>query len=845
MSFERSAALLSLGILALLSQRHLFKHFRKRLSDVQLGVLEKVVRSRSRFSSVLCNVKLLEDCLQNSVAPKGIQRRVKKSKVYHSARIERAFVKDELEKSKRTLSEARQEFHRLYRQARAFLSFSDFIRFSRLLSECDRKQRGQLIAKGCRLIRHLRQERFGCQQNDYSTIINLTDIELSTIQKEVLCRGVDFGVPPKVVGPEVLTEFELLYRQATQFEPVSKDAAERSRCQLSAVAREFATTKPDTRSFSLRREHRKALADLRKNHNLVVTKPDKGRATVILTKEDYVEKMMNILRDQSKFLRLGPVSDFDRTAKIEQRLREYLKKLFESREIPEEIYQNILPVGSARPRMYGLPKIHKPDVPFRPILSMCGSPQYDISAWLCNHLKPVIQYYGKHCVKDSFMFSDAIRTKDLTAGGYMCSFDVVSLFTNVPLKEVIDICADALYRNDDIECDLNTLTEGSFRKLMELVTSGVEFSFDGVMYRQIDGVAMGSPLGPALANIFVGFHEKKIPENEWPEMYCRYVDDVFSHFERRDKCARFYGLLNNLHPALQFTMEAEEDGSLPFLDVGVTRTDAGMTTGMYRKPTFTGLYTPWDSYSPTIYKINLVRALTSRILRICSPSVIDMELRTLHNIFIKNGYPGYILEKLITRNTPVRAIGPQRCPVVIRLPWLGDQTNNLVKKINDAVRIAYYAVKVRAVFKTTHAFSLPKDRLPTLSLSQVIYQFECRHCERRYVGKTSQRLTDRIKQHVPRHLVNKTASNKGRPPKTRVKPDDYQSAIASHLASNKACCEQYCDTDFKVLSRGRSKYHLDVLEAMYICESCPVLCKQKNFVTYLKLFQHAHKSTNP
>ena len=108
MSFERSAALLFLGILAFLSQRHLFKHFRKRLSDAQLGVLEKVVRSRSRFSSVLCNVKLLEDCLQNSVAPKGIQRRVKKSKVYHSARIERAFVKDELEKSKRTLSEARQ-----------------------------------------------------------------------------------------------------------------------------------------------------------------------------------------------------------------------------------------------------------------------------------------------------------------------------------------------------------------------------------------------------------------------------------------------------------------------------------------------------------------------------------------------------------------------------------------------------------------------------------------------------------------------------------------------------------------------------------------------------------------
>ena len=78
----------------------------------------------------------------------------------------------------------------------------------------------------------------------------------------------------------------------------------------------------------------------------------------------------------------------------------------------------------------------------------------------------------------------------------MCLFDVVSFFTNVPLEEVINICADALYRNDDIEPVITTLTESSFKELMRLVTSGVEFSFNGTMFRQIDGVAMGSPLGP-------------------------------------------------------------------------------------------------------------------------------------------------------------------------------------------------------------------------------------------------------------------------------------------------------------------------------------------------------------
>ena len=314
----------------------------------------------------------------------------------------------------------------------------------------------------------------------------------------------------------MLAEFELLERQVTQLTPVSKEAAERSRCELAAVAREFGTTKPDPREFSLRREHRKTLKELRKNQKLVITRPDKGRATVILTKEMYVEKMMKILNAKSKFLSLGPVSRFDRTAKIEQNIRGYLKRLLDSREIPESVYKQVLPVGSVRPRMYGLPKVHKADVPLRPILSMCGSSQYDLSNWLCELLKPVVQFYSGRCVKDSLAFGEAVRTVNLPVNGYMCSFDIVSLFTNVPLNEVIEICADALFRNDAIDMVLTTLSEESFKELMRLATSRVEFSFDDVLYRQVDGVAMGSPLGPALANIFVGFYERKIPDGEFP-----------------------------------------------------------------------------------------------------------------------------------------------------------------------------------------------------------------------------------------------------------------------------------------------------------------------------------------
>ena len=124
--------------------------------------------------------------------------------------------------------------------------------------------------------------------------------------------------------------------------------------------------------------------------------------------------------------------------------------------------------------------------------------------------------------------------------------------------------------------------------------------------------------------------------------------------------------------------------------------------------------------------------------------------------------------------------------------------------------------------------------------------FTCSSCGNARAGTyTSQRLGDRIKQHVPKHLIDRVTEpqrkRRSRPPKKSDKPGEgYQSAIACHLAANKACSERYSETDFKVLTRGRDKLHLSVLEAIYIYALEPVLCKQKLSVTNLTLFQHAH-----
>ena len=139
------------------------------------------------------------------------------------------------------------------------------------------------------------------------------------------------------------------------------------------------------------------------------------------------------------------------------------------------------------------------------------------------------------------------------------------------------------------------------------------------MYRQIDGVAMGSPLGPALANICVGYYESKLFNKiSKPTVYCRYVDDTFSLFHKETEFQKFLNCLNSLHPSLKFTNEIETNNSLPFLDVLVTKSDNKFITSVYRKPTFTGQYIHWNSFGPKQRKTNLIDTfLILNFIRAC------------------------------------------------------------------------------------------------------------------------------------------------------------------------------------------------------------------------------------
>ena len=122
----------------------------------------------------------------------------------------------------------------------------------------------------------------------------------------------------------------------------------------------------------------------------------------------------------------------------------------------------------------------------------------------------------------------------------------------------------------------------------------------------------------------------------------------------------------------------------------------------------------------------------------------------------------------------------------------------------------------------------PKDSLPAFSSSCVVYDFKC-ECGSRYVGRTTQRLSERIKQHVPSVIRNKTVPLRNQPKRqcTSAQTINCDSAIGRHLLSNRCCTNTYSDSKFNILAKCRSTFFLKIMVSMYIKFNDPDLCRQK------------------
>ena len=147
---------------------------------------------------------------------------------------------------------------------------------------------------------------------------------------------------------------------------------------------------------------------------------------------------------------------------------------------------------------------------------------------------------------------------------FLISYDVTSLFTNIPLQETIGIAINLFFNHNP---HLN-ITRKELKKLFLFATSQTLFIFNSEFYNQIDGLAMGSHLVPVLANLFMGFHKPKRLDEYNPnksKFYLRYIDDILAAFYNEQHSPSFLNFLNSRHANIKFTIEKRINISFPSL----------------------------------------------------------------------------------------------------------------------------------------------------------------------------------------------------------------------------------------------------------------------------------------
>ena len=165
---------------------------------------------------------------------------------------------------------------------------------------------------------------------------------------------------------------------------------------------------------------------------------------------------------------------------------------------------------------------------------------------------------------------------------------------------------------------------------------------------------MGSLLGPTLTNVFMCHLEniwlENCPSHFKPIVYRRFVDDTLLLFPSKNHVERFRNYLNKQRKIIKPTTEIEENGSLSFLDIKISRENNKFMTSVYRKPTFSGVFTNFESFIPDIYKRGLIETLLHRSFRLCSNyENFHREIETLKSIIKRSSYPHNLVNHCMER----------------------------------------------------------------------------------------------------------------------------------------------------------------------------------------------------
>lgn len=459
----------------------------------------------------------------------------------------------------------------------------------------------------------------------------------------------------------------------------------------------------------------------------------------------------------------------ERPEKNKQNLHNnYVKYLKDFNFINDREKSKLTTYTSTAPKLYGLPKIHKLNLPLRPIVSFINSPSYNLSKFLVNILNN-ITINSKYNIKNSLHFKDKISEITMDTGEILVSFDVVSLFTNVPMQ----LCLEILERGWN---RISTHTDIPKKKFLDMLSfcflDNNYFSFNGNYYKQIFGTPMGSPLSPILADIVMeDLLDSIVQKLDFKiKLIVKYVDDLFFIIPE-ETLTHIHNLLNDYHEKLQFTVEKQKNGSLAFLDTRISVLNDKLMIDWYQKEMASGRLLNFFSNHPKYQVVNTARNFIRRVLGISSNIYHSKNKDLILKILKDNQFPEKTILRLINDfyfnkqpNTNVSGTTePTKYVSTTYIPKLSDNIKQQIKKYTENTNVAFKTDKT-----VNTLFSKLKDKTKKELFTDLVYEIPCggntqQSCNLRYIGTTKQFLKNRLSNHksdIKCNNPNKTALSK-------------------------------------------------------------------------------------
>lgn len=486
---------------------------------------------------------------------------------------------------------------------------------------------------------------------------------------------------------------------------------------------------------------------LRENPNVIFTRADKGNVTVALDREIYLKKMTDMFSDESTYLILSK----NPIRKMINGLHELLVRWKSHNYISDMTYKRLNCTDGVLPRAYGLPKIHKPNCPFRVIVSSINTPLYQLAAFLHNIIYDAIPRAHSH-VANSFELVKKLSGVQLNDHFKLLSLDVVSLFTNIPL----DLALDGVLERWCLIKEKCSIPRDEFLTAVRFILNSTFFTFNGKIYQQTFGTPMGSPLSPLIADITLQDLENKaigrVPFNL--PFYYRYVDDI-ALAAPSSMFNEVLGIFNSFHPRLQFTLEEGVDNKLNFLDVTIIVNNNLIEFDWYHKPTFSGRYLNYKSNHPLCHKRGTIVGLVDRAFLLSHPRFHQKNFELIVGVLLDNGYPlFYIFHVIRERLKLLLALNqtglepnedhsekrPSSYFTIPYIPTFSEQFKRVLR--NHDTGVSYFGLNKLRNFVKVHKDIMPKD-----SCNNVVYKVSCNDCDASYVGQTGRQLKKRISEH--------------------------------------------------------------------------------------------------